>query len=192
MQVGNAELHNSAEQETRWKRFQAIFRSRTYQKGDHIVSPLSNRYQLLFVERGLLRFFYVSAQGAESNKAFIAEGQFAAPLAAARLGEPILFGVQALEDSLVLEAPWRDFEELCEQDLHFERIARHLATSILIGKEIRQKSLLQDDAAKRYEEFVLRFPELYQRIPQYHIASYLGITEVSLSRLRKQFSLKRS
>jgi hypothetical protein len=64
-----------------------------------------------------------------------------------------------------------------------ERLGRRLIELVLISKMQRERSFLQGDATSRYLDFIKQHPELTQRIPQYHLASYLGITEVSLSRI---------
>ena len=66
----------------------------------------------------------------------------------------------------------------------FERLGRKLIESLLVRKELRTRSLLQQSAKERYLSFLETYPHLVARIPQYQLASYLGITEVSLSRLK--------
>ncbi len=171
-----------------WQRLAKIFTARMIKKGDFLLLPGSMNHELVFVSRGLLRFFYNSGDGSESNKAFIAENSFAGPLAASTLSLPVIYGIQALEDTELLVANYEEFTTLFDIHPVYDRIGRKLAEQLLIHKEIRARSLLIKNATDRYLEFVERFPNLLQRIPQYHIASYLGITEVSLSRLRKQLA----
>ncbi|WP_414588554.1 Crp/Fnr family transcriptional regulator [Scytonema sp. PCC 10023] len=123
--------------------------------------------------------------GMESNKAFIAENTFAGSLAAYNLDLPIVYGVQALEPTMLLTASFSDFVALFDQHPIFDRLGRKLAEWLLIRKELRARSLLQQQATERYLDFVKQYPDLVKRVPQYHIASYLGITEVSLSRLKR-------
>lgn len=78
-----------------------------------------------------------------------------------------------------------DFVALFEQHPIFDRLGRKLAEWLLIRKELRARSLLQQQAKERYLDFEEQYPDLVKRVPQYHIASYLGITEVSLSRLKR-------
>ena len=70
----------------------------------YISLPGDATHELLFVCQGLLRFYYVSGDGKESNKAFIAENEFAGPLASAMLNLPIYYGIQALEPTTLLAA----------------------------------------------------------------------------------------
>ncbi len=153
-----------------------------------VARPGSAAHEILFVARGLLRFYYPSGDGKESNKAFVAEGEFAGALAAAGLGVPILYGIEALEPTVMLACPWQRWQALMDEDAAFERVGRKLAETILMRKERRARSLLTEDAATRYQAFVEARPEIVQRVPLYHIASFLGITDVHLSRVRRELA----
>ncbi|MGK7929244.1 MAG: Crp/Fnr family transcriptional regulator [Spirulina sp.] len=168
-----------------WYQLASIFQLRTFCDRDTIVLPGDTVHEIYFMCKGLLRVYYTSEDGKETNKAFIAENQFAAPLAASALELPLIYGVQTLEPSILLIAQYRDFVNLFDEHPIFDRIGRYLAETLLIRKELRMRSLLQQTAKDRYLDFICQHPQLAQRVPQYHIASYLGITEVSLSRLRK-------
>ena len=167
-----------------WEKLQAIFKLRSADSKEMIGFPGDSEHELIFVGQGLLRFYYLSADGKENNKAFIAENQFAGPLASAALGLPLYYGIEALEDTAFLVANFSDFTNLYDEDIVFERLGRKLAELLLIRKELRTRSLLEKTAGERYTDLLAEHPELIQRVPQYHLASYLGITEVSLSRLK--------
>ncbi len=173
---------------TQSERLCAAFRPSSYGAGEHVLLPGSKRHEILFVAEGLLRFYYPGEGGKESNKAFVAEEEFAGALAAANLGLPVLYGVEALEQTHLLVATYDDFEQLMAADPVFERLGRKLAELILMRKELRTRSMLLHSASERYASFVHDHPDLVQRVPQYHIASLLGISEVHLSRLRRQES----
>lgn len=171
--------------EAQWNKLAAIFQLRSIQKQEYLLFPGDNIHELYFICEGLLRFYYVSEDGVESNKAFKAENKFAGPLSVADLDRPSIYGVQALEPTTLLIAQYADFVALFEQDPTFDRLGRRLAEWLLTRKELRVRNLLQKQARERYLDFANEHPNLTQRIPKYHIASYLGITEVSLSRLRR-------
>lgn len=167
-----------------WAELAAIFRQRTVAAGEHLLLPGSHVHELVFVCSGLLRFYYLSEKGGEANKAFVAEDAFASPLASAALNLPVIYGAQALEPSILLVAGYAEFTALFERHQVFDRLGRKLAEYLLVGKELRMRALLLQQARDRYLAFVEHHPDLAERIPQYHIAAYLGITEVSLSRLK--------
>ena len=85
----------------------------------------------------------------------------------------------------LLVAQYADFAVLLEEHPVFVQFQHNLTTWLLNRKEMRTRSLLLGGARERYLDFVERYPQLVGRVPQYHIASFLGITEVHLSRLRR-------
>ena len=169
-----------------WATLSNIFRIKEVAAKNSVAFPGDNRHELIFVCKGLLRFYFISSDGKESNKAFIVENEFAGPLASAMLGLPIYYGIEALEDTTMQVANFNDFTELYSKDLVFERIGRKLAERLLVRKELRTRSMLEQNARERYLKLLAENPKLIKRVPQYHMASYLGITEVSLSRLKNK------
>ena len=167
-----------------------IFSCKTVKARQDIILPHSSDRDIYFVWEGLLRFYYLSDDGIESNKAFISENTFAGSLAAFSLNLPILYGIQALESTTYLVASFSDFVALYDRSPVFERLGRKFAEWLLIRKELRTRSLLQQQAKDRYLAFARNYPELISRVPQYHIASYLGITEVSLSRIVRSLAIE--
>ena len=171
--------------ELQWQTLAAVFRIRKLRSHEHLLQPGSSDHELLFVCKGLLRFYYPAENGNESNKAFVAENAFAGALAASALKLPVIYGVEALEDTTLLVAKLDDFTALFEEHPVFDRLGRKLTELLLMRKELRTRSFLQQSAKERYLAFVAEHPDLIRRVPQYHVASYLGVTEVSLSRLKK-------
>ena len=162
-----------------------VFVRREVAAREAVARPGSDAHEVLFVERGLLRFYYPGDDGRESNKAFVAAGEFAGALAAAALGLPLLYGIEALEPTALLAARHADWAALMDRGPAFERLGRRLAERILARKELRTRSLLLQSATERYTDLVAERPDLVQRVPQYHLASYLGVTDVHLSRIRR-------
>lgn len=171
--------------EPHWHTFASIFRVKTFPPLAYVLTPGAKVYELIFLKQGLLRFYYCGDNGVESNKAFVTEDAFVGPLASSVLDLPVIFGIQALETSVCLTAKFTEFTALFAQDPIFERLGRLLAESLLVRKELRTRSLLLESSKDRYLNFLSQESHLVDRVPQYHIASYLGITEVSLSRLKK-------
>lgn len=168
-----------------WDRLSAIFKLRRIPANEHFLLPGDHVHEVLFVCQGLLRFYYLSEEGAESNKAFIAEDTFAGALAAFGLNLPVLYGIQTLEPTILFAANYNDFSALFDVDPVFDRLGRKLAEWVLMRKELRVRKMLQSQAKARYLDFLAQEPNLAERVPDYHIASYLGITSVSLSRIRR-------
>ena len=177
--------------EPQWNQFAALFHMRSVREREHVLLPDASLDELCFVCSGLLRAYYLADTGAEANKAFIAENEFAGPLPAAALAAPVICGIQALEPTTLLVANYADFAALLEEHPVFGQFQRKLMVWLLNRKEVRTRSLLQGGARERYLDFVQHYPQLVGRVPQYHIASYLGITEVHLSRLRRTLAHER-
>jgi CRP-like cAMP-binding protein len=171
--------------EPEWGRFAKLFHVRWIQEGDHFLLPDATLDELCFVCSGLLRAYYLADDGTEANKTFIADREFAGPLPAAALGQSVVCGIQALEPTTLLVAQYADFAALLDEHPVFGQFQHKLTAWLLNRKEMRTRSLLLGGARERYFDFVERYPQLVGRVPQYHIASYLGITEVHMSRLRR-------
>ncbi len=174
--------------ERQWRTFAAMFEVKTLEAPEHLHYPGDKEHKLIFVSSGLLRFYYPGEDGKESNKAFLTEGTFGGALAAAGLGLPLIYGVEALEETSLLAADLSDLLALYDEHPVFDRFGRKLAEHILMRKEVRMRALLQQTAKERYAALRQTEPELVRRVPQYHLASYLGVTEASLSRLKRELA----
>ncbi|GAA0784069.1 Crp/Fnr family transcriptional regulator [Marinobacterium sediminicola] len=140
-----------------------------------------------FVCKGLFRVFALDDKGHEYNKNFFTEGQFPGSMTALLRNLPSRHSLQALEDSAIIEIDFGRFRELlyCSKDLKLFQI-HYLEANWLLAKDERETQLVQQDAAERYMRFLVERPDLAERLPQYHIASHLGITPTQLSRIRKK------
>lgn len=171
-----------------WNELASVFQIKTADSKEYVLLPGDTDYELMYVYEGLLRIYYIDEDGEESNKAFPAEGMFAGPLATALLDIPSRYGIQALEPTRMLATNYDNYFDILERHPAFDRLGRKMLEWVLGQRELREQSLLQKSATERYTDFIEQHPDLVQRIPQYHIASYIGITEVSLSRLRRSLA----
>ena len=106
---------------------------------------------------------------------------------AAITGQPTPFTIQALEDCSIIESDRRSFEHVASQHLQASRLQSQLIADAFVRNENREALLLTRDAAGRYQWLLENEADLLARIPQFHIASYLGVDAVSLSRIRRKF-----
>jgi len=139
-----------------------------------------------FIKKGLVRFFYGTEDGKEFNKHFAMENGFAGSFHSLILQTPCSFNIQALEQTNTIVLPNRVLNAFYDQHPCWERLGRKMAEQLLLIKEAREKELLLDSLDVRYERFLNEYPGLSERIAQYHIASFLGVTDVALSRIRKK------
>ena len=137
-----------------------------------------------FLKSGLMRLFYIDLNGVEVNKHFCLENTLAISYSAFLQQTESKFFIQALEDSRLLTIDYDTYHELLDGHICWQIVARKLAEMVFILKEKREAELLLDDAQERYQQLLADYPDLERRIAQYHVASYLGITPESLSRIR--------
>jgi CRP-like cAMP-binding protein len=169
-----------------WEFFIQHLSGRTFEKNEYLVRAGDVVKNFYFINRGLLRFFYSTEDGKEFNKHFAMENGFAGSFHSLILQKPCSFFIQALEKTEVIVLPNHILNEFYDRNSCWERLGRKNAEQLALIKEAREKELLLDSLETRYRRFLKQFPGLSDRIPQYHIASYLGVTDVALSRIRKK------
>lgn len=137
-----------------------------------------------FVVDGGLREYFVLPDGSERTKGFNLPGEFAGSLSDLLSGEPSRAWIVAELPTTLLVTPWPDYLALVERYAGWQRFARITAETLYRRKVQREYELLALDAAQRLQATLARWPDLEQRFRQRHIASYVGISPVHLSRLR--------
>jgi len=142
-----------------------------------------------WVERGLLRLFYIDSEGRESNKNFHAEDAFIWPVTEVLRREPTAFFIAALGPATVWCLPYAELEASVARLSSWTALQLHALAGLLDDKMRREQVFLQCTARERYEALLRERPEWVRRIPLRHLASYLGMTDVSLSRLRAGMKL---
>lgn len=167
-----------------WSRFTSLFVPASLRAGDYFLRNGDAGKNLAFIHKGLCRFFYSSEEGKEFNKSFCAESGFMGSYSAYLLDKPSYFSIQALEDCVLLQAPFASLAALYSEHECWNTLGRKMAEQLYLKKELREAEFLLHSARVRYRHFLLDYPNLESRLPQYHIASYLGITPVALSRIR--------
>lgn len=162
------------------------FEWRRFRRGDYLARADEQMTHSHHIACGLVRLFYTSADGTEKTKGFAAEGRVVGSAASKILGDPAGFDIQALEDTETLALPFAVADLLVTRHVAWERLRRLALERLFLEKEQREKDFLTLDAMQRYRAFLARSPELAQRLALHHIASYLGITPVALSRIRRK------
>ncbi len=144
-----------------------------------------------FVEKGLLRSFAVDDKGHEHITQFAFEGWWIADQFSFLTGEPSEYNIEALEDCELLLLTKQAEDEMLEKIPKFERYFRILLQNNLIATQKRLASSLSQTAEEKYNELISVCPDtLPKRIPQHMLASFLGISPETFSRIRKQMTLK--
>ena len=133
---------------------------------------------------GLLRLFYIDDSGKEINKHFCLENTVAVAYRPFLRREESEIYIQALEDTELVVIDYKTYNDLLNSHICWQKVARKLAEMLFVLEQKRESELLLKNAQERYIQFLHDYPNLINRLNQYHIASYLGITPESLSRIR--------
>ena len=143
-----------------------------------------------FVNYGSLREYTIDSKGTEHIIQFAIEDWWVSDLHSFLSGLPATYNIDALQDSevLLLEKSARD--ELLNACPKMERFFRLLVEANHVATQQRITDSLSASAEERYLKFIKTYPKLFEQVPQNQIASYLGITPQSLSRIRKELTLK--
>ncbi|MEO2278915.1 Crp/Fnr family transcriptional regulator [Pseudoalteromonas pernae] len=143
-----------------------------------------------FVYKGLVRCFITDEKGTEYNKMFFDEGKFPGSMTALLTQQPSTLAFETLEPSTLISIDFIGYRRLMLQNTELMLYQIHyLEQNWLLAKDQREIEIVQDDTTTRYLHFTQRFADLVERIPQYHIASHLGVTPTQLSRVRKNLSV---
>jgi CRP-like cAMP-binding protein len=135
---------------------------------------------------GLVREYYVLADGTERTRAFALEKDAFGSLADALLKRPARVFVRAETATRAVRFSWQTIEQLAQSSLEWERLKARVIERLYLRKSAREYELLALDAMERYQALLAQHPRLVAQVAQQHIASYLGITPVHLSRLRRR------
>jgi CRP-like cAMP-binding protein len=166
--------------------FLAIGKNKKLEAADYFIRAGEVPYKIAFVASGLCRYVYINDKGHEFTNGFIMENNFISSYSAMILGKPSYFSIEALEDAQLFEIRWTDFTQLLDKDIFWNKFLLRFVERGYIIKEKRERDLLLLDAETRYKDFLKEFPGVDQRVSQGIIASYLGIKQETLSRIRKR------
>ncbi|WP_255487384.1 Crp/Fnr family transcriptional regulator [Oceanospirillum sediminis] len=170
--------------EINWSFLKQEAEVRHFAKGDFLFRQGDEAPDLFFLHNGLARYVSVSDEGKEFTQSFAMGPRLAGSTRAMAGRCPVLFGIEIMEDALVLSWPWQVFFQQMSACPVFLRAYIQMLEALFIGKEERENALAKHTAEQRYLDFVTGQPELAERIPLQFIASYIGVTPVALSRIR--------
>ena len=142
--------------------------------------------QIGFLCEGIVRAFFLTHEGKEYNKQFFVAPSIIGAYTSLLTKEPNKIAQQALTDCKILVADFSKIEALYDKFHDLERLGRKIAEFYFLEKEQKEIEMALLDADKRYLIMKERFPTIERIIPQYHIASYLGISPTQLSRIRRK------
>lgn len=176
--------------ETDEKQFISIIRTTKIKRRQFIVQPNFICSHQTYILKGAFRSYFVNDEGIEHTIQFGIEDWFISDFNSYVNQSPASLFVEALEDSTVQQIAYEDVENLCDNNQKFERFFRLVAQKSFAFSQRRVLSNLGKSAEERYLEFLNLYPDIVQRVPQYALASYLGMSAEFLSKIRKRITTK--
>ncbi|MDJ1493778.1 Crp/Fnr family transcriptional regulator [Cytophagaceae bacterium DM2B3-1] len=167
---------------------QSAFHYRKFRKHQYILQQGEIARYDTFVIKGILETYLVDEKGQKHIIKFSPEDWWANDLYSFHTEQPTNYNIDCLEDSEVLQITRKELEELIERVPPLHQYYHITYRNSIIAYNRRIASSLCNTALERYQEFIIRYPQIEQRVSNHLISSYLGITPQSLSRLRKQAS----
>lgn len=168
-----------------WKTIKPLAEKKEYPKKSWLLNEGDVATHLLFIEKGCVRSWF-NNDGDDITFQFFFEGSFVSSFESLRQGKPSLFNLETIEPS-VLHRVHRDVLFTAAKDLPALKDAvNELLCRRLYHYQKLFLSRIKNSPQRRYEELVRQSPEILERVPHHYIASYLGITPVSLSRIRNK------
>lgn len=178
---------HSAMPEPRMREIAARFHPCALAKGDHLLSEreVSDRY--LVIQTGWSRSFAINTEGEEVTIAFSGPGQVVFDADSFFMRTPSKESIIAISDVAGFELSFAELNGLFHEFPEFREMGRAILVKALVAGKQRMLSMIGDSAEQRYAALMRSRPELFQHAHLKHIASYLGVTDSSLSRIRKEF-----
>ena len=168
-----------------WAKIEAKIEIKSYKAGDLFLNAGKVSNTLAFITKGFFRKYYIK-NGNDINFWFYSENQFLVAYQSFLERVPTNFYIEAIEDSEILTISYETVQEIYTISEEFQKLGRLICEKMYIAHHNRIENLLFNDATTRYKNLIKNHPLLIQRLPQYHLASYLGIKPQSLSRIRKE------
>ena len=179
-------LVNFSEEE--WELFQSCLVVKKIAKKDFYIKKGEVCKDVSFINKGAFRAYYV-VDGKEITSYFSFENDYVTDYESFLLKKPSLQYIQAIEDTALLVLPYDKMQELYGTGSNAERYGRLVAESLFVMVYQEKNEFVLYNPEERYIHLLSQRPDLFQRVPQVYIASLLGITPETLSRIRKRLSV---
>lgn len=162
----------------------SIAEEKSFSKGEVLIQEGQTVNKTFFVIHGSLRSFCVDKEGKEHTLQFAIQDWWISDFIAMYNHEPASLTVECITDATVIEFNTQKLTQIYLQFPEFELFQRKTLERHVVSLHKRILNQLQLTALERYNVFIEHYPNIEQHVPNYHIASYLGITQQSLSRVR--------
>ncbi|MGO1650653.1 MAG: Crp/Fnr family transcriptional regulator [Sphingobacterium sp.] len=165
--------------------FDSITEIRAYAKGEVIFEPDAYLKNIYFVESGFTRIYYFKNRR-DITHYFFGPQTFSTGIESVFYGKPSLFGFQALAPSRICRIPFNPIRKLANEDVKINQIIQSVLLDNLIDFSNRFYKTQFETAQERYQALIHENPQLFQNASLGHIASYLGVSQQTLSVIRSQ------
>lgn len=162
-----------------------FFKEQTLKKGDFFVQEGKVCRQIAFINKGILRTYYLNEKGEETTSCFCTENNFTTSYKSFILQNASILSIQAMEETELLIIDYIDLQKLYGISPIWQNVGRVFAEKEYIVMEQYASSLNIETAKEKYLRLFKEQPQIIQKAPVSYIASYLGITTRTLSRIRK-------
>lgn len=183
--IKNAILHMIDASKEEMELLISQYFQKKFKKNEILSIPNTIPNEIFFIEKGIVRVLITDKDGVEHTIHFALENQFIADYSNFMLKQPAMYTLQALEDTEVTIMPRSSVEWGYKNLTQGDKMGRLIAEFYFIYQDNRIKNLYARTAKERYDTITEVFPNIHLRAPQHMIASYLGITPIHLSRLKK-------
>jgi CRP-like cAMP-binding protein len=180
----NRYISLSAEEEAQ---FTAHLKPQTFKKGSFLLEAGQRCNRQYFIVKGCVRTFYTDQKAEEHIIQFGIENWWAADLGSFIKHTAADYHIQALVNTEVLVLEQEVLEELYMRIPKLERLFRIIIQNAYVAAQQRIVATISQTAEERYAAFLHKYPGLDQRVPQYMIASYIGVTPEFFSKMKKEF-----
>jgi CRP-like cAMP-binding protein len=164
----------------------SLFSPKKLRKRQYILQHDDICKNLALVEKGILRLYSLDEKGNEQIMQFAPEGWWISDIYSFLVKEPSIYNIDAIEDAELLLISSESLDQLYEKVPKFERYFRLLTQNNMIAMQKRLSYTLSYTAEEKYLQMLSSYPDIISRVPQHMIASYLGLSPETISRIRKK------
>lgn len=166
-----------------------ISKPKSIRKDDFFIHEGERSTEVGLILKGAFRSFYIDQAGNDVTKYFYVQGEILFSYYAHLSQTKSKYSIQALDDSEILVTNISEFEKVVEENYKLLLFYKKMVDVMLVKKEKHASSFTLLNSTQRYQQFLADYPSLEKHIKQYQLSSYLGMTPVTLCRIRKKLNL---
>ncbi len=168
------------------QKFISIIKTTRIKKRQFVIQPGYKCEYRNYIVKGAVRLFYLDDHGKEHTVSIGIEDWFFTDLYSYTYQQPATYFAEALEDSIIFQMKYDDIEKLCSESHSFCQYFRFIIEKAYANSRKRIVANISKTSEERYWEYAKKYPQIVNRVPQYVIASYLGISAEFLSKIRSR------